>query len=134
MLYTAIHGDDDDLENHIAIASEIRRLKEQIELQALARKIVWDSPCNLNALSDQQCLQWYRFRRNNVGLIAGLIPWEEGIDYEGRMRTSQKRYLVDPLESIAILMRRLATPFAGSLFKWSLVNTDPLYPKSFILY
>ena len=79
MLYTAIHGGDDDLENHIAIASEIRRRKEQIELQALARKRVWDLPFNLNKLSNLQCLQRYRYRRNDVSPIAGLIPWEEGL-------------------------------------------------------
>jgi hypothetical protein len=110
VLYMAIYSGDDDFENSIAIASEIRRLQEQIELQALRRKRVWASLFNLNALSDLQCLEQYRFRRNDFGLIAGLIPWEEGLDSDGRMRTSQKRYLVDPLESNAMLMRRLATP------------------------
>jgi hypothetical protein len=61
-------------------------------------------------LSDLQCLQRYRFRRNDVGFIAGLITWENGLDAEGKMRTSRKRNLVDPLESTAIMLRRHAMP------------------------
>jgi DDE superfamily endonuclease len=88
----------------------LKRLEEQIELQRLARIRIWTSSFNINSLSDLQCLQRYRFRRKDVGFIAGLIPWENGLDPNGKMRTSQKRYLVDPLESTAIMLRRLATP------------------------
>jgi hypothetical protein len=110
MIYMALQNDDDDFENSIVVLSELRRLEEQIELQRLARIKIWTSLFNINALSDLQCLQRYRFRRNDVGFIAGLIPWENGLDSEGKMRTSQKHYLVDPMESTAIMLRRLATP------------------------
>jgi DDE superfamily endonuclease len=110
MVYMTLQNDDDDFENSIVVLSELRRLDEQMELQRLARINICTSLCNINALSDLQCLQRYRFRRNDVGFIAGLIPLENGLDSEGKMRTSQKQYLVDPMESTAIMLRRLATP------------------------
>jgi hypothetical protein len=110
VVYMAIQYDDDDFENSIAVLSELRRLEEQMELQRLARTRIWTSSFNINALSDLQCLQRYRFRRNDAGFIASLIPWENGLEAEGKVRTSQKRYLADPLESTAIKLRRLATP------------------------
>jgi hypothetical protein len=41
--------------------------------------------------------------------FADLIPWGKRLDHDRRIRTSQKRYLVDPVESTAIMLRRLAT-------------------------
>jgi hypothetical protein len=110
MVYMALQDDDDDFENSIVVLSELRRLGEQMELKRLARIKIWTSLLNINALSDLQCLQRYRSRRNDVGFIAGLTPLENGLDSEGKMKTSQKRYLVDPMESTAIMLRRLATP------------------------
>jgi hypothetical protein len=83
VVYMALHSSDEDFENNVAILSEFRRLEEQIELQRLARIMIWTSSFNINALSDLQCLQRYRFRRNDVGFIAGLISWENGLDPEG---------------------------------------------------
>jgi hypothetical protein len=74
MVYMALQNDDDDCENSIVVLSQLRRLKEQIELQRLARIKIWTSLSNINALSDLQCLERYRIRRNDIGLIAGLIP------------------------------------------------------------
>jgi hypothetical protein len=85
-------------------------LRSKWNCKRLARSRIWTFTFNINALSDLQSLQRYRFRRNDVGFIAGLIPWENGFDAEGKMRASQKRYLVDPLESTAIMLRRLAKP------------------------
>jgi hypothetical protein len=84
MVYMALQNDDDDFENNIIVLSELRRLEEQIELHRLARIKIWTSLFNINALSDLQCLQRYLFRRNDVGFIAGLIPWENGFDSEGK--------------------------------------------------
>jgi hypothetical protein len=94
--YMALHSYDEDIETSVAILSELKRLVEQIELQWLARIRIWTSSFNINSLSDLQCLQRYRFRRKDVCFIAGLIPWENGLDLNVKMRTSQKRYLVDP--------------------------------------
>jgi hypothetical protein len=71
----ALHSYDEEIENSVAILSELMRLEEQIELQMLARITIWTSSFNINALSDLQCLLRYRFRRKDVGFIAGLIPW-----------------------------------------------------------
>jgi hypothetical protein len=40
---------------------------------------------------------------------SGLIPWENYLDYHGRMRTRRRRYRIDPVEATAIFLRRLAT-------------------------
>jgi hypothetical protein len=111
--YMALHSNDEDIENSVATLAELKCLEEQIELQMLAQIRIWTSSFYINALSDLQCLQRYRFRREDVGFVAGLIPWENGLDPNGKMRTSQKRYLVDPLESTAIMLRRLATSSRG---------------------
>jgi hypothetical protein len=89
--------------------NELRRLNEQLDLQHLARMKVLSSTFNLNFISDLQCLQRYRFTRKDIRFLADLIPWGKRLDHEGRMRTSQKRYLVDPVEATAITLRRLAT-------------------------
>jgi hypothetical protein len=52
----------------------------------------------------------YRFKRNDIGFIAGIIPWENGLDVHGKMRTSRRRYYIDQLEATSIMLRRLATP------------------------
>jgi hypothetical protein len=72
VVYMALQSSDKDLENNVAILSELRRLEEQIELQKLARKAMWASSFDFNVLSDLQCLQRYRFRSNDVGFIAAL--------------------------------------------------------------
>jgi hypothetical protein len=110
MVYMALQNDDDEFESSTVVLSELRRLDEQMERQRLARIKIWTSLFNRNAESDLQYLQRYRFRRNDVGFIAGLIPWENSLDPDGNMRTSQKHYLVDPMESTAIVLRRLAMP------------------------
>jgi hypothetical protein len=131
MVYMALQNDD-DFENNIIVLSELRRLEEQIELQRLARIKIWTSLFNINALSDLQCLQRYLFRRNDVGFIAGLIQWENGLDSEGKMSTSQKHYLVDPMESTAIILRRIATPSRWIDVQIEFGNIGPLCPRSFI--
>jgi hypothetical protein len=87
----------------------LRRLNEQLDLQHLARMKVLSSTFNLNSISDLPCLQRYRFTRKDFRFLADLIPWGKRLDHEGRMRTSQKRYLVDPVKATAIILRRLAT-------------------------
>jgi hypothetical protein len=37
MIYMALQNDDDNFENSIVVLSELRRLKDQMELQRLAR-------------------------------------------------------------------------------------------------
>jgi hypothetical protein len=100
---------DDDFVTDYAIVNESRRLNEQLDLQHLARMKVLSSTFNLNSISDLLCLQRYRFTRKDVRFLADLIPWGKRLDHEGRMRTSQKRYLVDPVEATAIMLTRLAT-------------------------
>jgi hypothetical protein len=70
--YMALHSYDEDIENSVAILSELKLVEEQIELQRLARIIIWTSSFNINALSDLPCLQRCRFRRKNVGFVSGL--------------------------------------------------------------
>jgi hypothetical protein len=73
----SLHSYDEDIENSVAILSELKHLEEQIELQRLARIRIWTSTFNINEPSDLQCLQRYRFRRKDVGFVAGLVPWEK---------------------------------------------------------
>jgi hypothetical protein len=108
-LYMAHHFSEEDFETNIVLARELRRLQEQIELQHVARKRIWASSFNLNTLSDLECLQRYRFKRKDVGFLATLIDWKKGIDSDGKMRTLRKRYLIDPVEATAIMLRRLST-------------------------
>jgi hypothetical protein len=100
---------DDDFVMNYAIVNELRRLGEQSELQHLARMKVLSSTFNPNSISDLQCLQRCRFTRKDVRFLADLIPWGKRLDHEGRMRTSQKLYPVDPVEATAIMLRQLAT-------------------------
>jgi hypothetical protein len=44
------------LHSKLAVAFEIRRIREQIHLQNAARCRVWASAFNINALSDRECL------------------------------------------------------------------------------
>jgi DDE superfamily endonuclease len=108
-LYMAHHFSEEDFETNIVLARELRRLQEQIALQHVARKRIWASSFNLNTLSDLECLQRYRFKRKDVGFLATLIDWKKGIDSDGKMRTLRKRYLIDPVEATAIMLRRLST-------------------------
>jgi hypothetical protein len=36
-----------------------------------------------------------------------LIDWKKGIDSDGKVRTLRKRYLIDPVEAIAVMLGRL---------------------------
>jgi hypothetical protein len=65
---------------------------------------------NISSLSDQECLVRYRLRRNDVGFISNLVPWEASLDQYGRMRTARRRYRIDPVEATAIFLRRLSSP------------------------
>jgi hypothetical protein len=94
----------------LVVAIEICRIREQLQLQNAARCRVWASAFNINALSDRECLTRYRFKRQDVGFISDLIPWETSLDPQGKMRTMRRRYRVDPVEATAIFLRRLATP------------------------
>jgi hypothetical protein len=113
---------DDDFVTNDAIVIELRRLGEQIKLQNLARMRVLTSTFNLNFISDLQYFQRYRYTRKDVRFLADLIPWGKCLDHEGRMRTSQKRYLVDPVDATAIMRRRLAT-----VSRW--VDVEPEFGK-----
>ena len=93
----------------LAVTAEIRRLQEQIELQKMARCRVLKSSFNINSLSDEECLIKFRFMRKDVGLISELIPWDKCLDEQGKMRTSRRRYRIDPMEATALLLRRLST-------------------------
>jgi hypothetical protein len=79
-------------------------------LQSAARIRVWSFSCNINAVSDRDCLVRHRFKRKDIGFIAGIIPWENGLDTHGRIRTSRRRYYSDPLGATSKLLRRLETP------------------------
>jgi hypothetical protein len=103
------HFSEEDFETNVALARELRRLEEQIELQHFARKRIWTSSFNLNALRDLECLQIYRFKQKDVGFLATLVDWKNGIDSDGKMRTLKKRYLIDPMEATEIMLHRLST-------------------------
>jgi hypothetical protein len=100
---------DDEFVSDYAIVNELRHLGEQIDLHHLARMKMLSSTFNLNSNSDIQCLRRYCFTRNDIRFLSDLIPWGKRLDHEGRMRTSQKRYLEDPVEATAFMLRRLAT-------------------------
>jgi hypothetical protein len=94
----------------LVVAIEICRIREQLQLRNAARCRVWVSAFNINALSNREYLTRYRFKRQDVGFVSDLIPWETSLDPQGKMRTMRRRYLVDPVEATAIFLRRLATP------------------------
>jgi DDE superfamily endonuclease len=108
--YLRLRYDQWTFPTKLVIAKELRRLQKQLRLQNSARIRVWSSSFNINAVSDSDCLIWYIFKRNDIGFIAGIIPWENGLDFNGKMRTSRRRYYIDQLEASSILLRRLATP------------------------
>jgi hypothetical protein len=81
---------DWNLRSKLAVAAEIRRLREQIELQNTMRCRIAMSSFNINALSDEECLVKYRFTRNDIGFISKLIPWDSCLDHRGRMSSSCK--------------------------------------------
>jgi hypothetical protein len=94
----------------IAVAFEICRLREQVELRSRARCRIWKSFFNINSLSDLECLVRYRFRRKDIGFISEIIPWVASLAPHGRMRTARRRYHVDSVEATAIFLRRLSSP------------------------
>jgi hypothetical protein len=94
----------------LVFAIEICRIRKQLKLQNAARCRVWASVFNINVLSDRECLTRYRFKRQDVGFISDLIPWETSLDPQGNMRTMQRRYQVDTVEATAIFLQRQANP------------------------
>jgi hypothetical protein len=75
----------------LVVAIEKYRIREQLQLQNAARCRVWASAFNINALSDRECLMQYRVKRQDVGFISDLIPWETSLDPQGKMRTMRRR-------------------------------------------
>jgi hypothetical protein len=72
---------DWNLTSKLAVAAEIRRLREQIELQNTVRCRIAMLSFNINALSDEECLVKYRFTKNYIGFISKLIPWDSCLDH-----------------------------------------------------
>jgi hypothetical protein len=97
------------LPTRLAVAVEIRCLKNHVVLHDLERCHILMHSFNINALSDQERLLRYRFTREDVGFISLLIPWEFSLDEFGRMRTGRRRYCIDPVEATDIMLRRMAT-------------------------
>ena len=108
-IFLILGKSENGLRVKLAVTAEIRRLQEQIELQKMARCRVLKSSFNINSLSDEECLIKFRFMRKDVGLISELIPWDKCLDEQGKMRTSRRRYHIDPMEATALLLRRLST-------------------------
>jgi hypothetical protein len=107
--FLGLHYDQWKFPTELVIAKELRRLQEQLRLQSAARIRVWSSSFNISAVSDRDCLVRYRVKRKDIGFIAGIILWENGLDFHGKMRTSRRRYYIDQLEATSILLRKLAT-------------------------
>ncbi|PXF47633.1 hypothetical protein BWQ96_02612 [Gracilariopsis chorda] len=56
---------------------------------------------NINALSEEQCLHDFRFRRNDIGRISRIIGWQ-------LHHTSRNRYQCDAVTAACILFKRLS--------------------------
>jgi hypothetical protein len=100
---------DWNLRSKLTVAAEIRRLREQIELQNTVHCRIAMSSFNINALSDDECLVKYRFTKNDIGFISKLIPWDICLDHRGRMRNTRRRYRIHTVVATAILLHRLST-------------------------
>ena len=69
-----------------------------------ARALQTRSVCfNLNAYSEEQALQEFRFRKRDVGHVCNAIGWTGG-------RTNRSRYSCHSITACCILLRRLSSP------------------------
>lgn len=73
---------------------EVRRLK-------LRSRLIQCTVFNLNALSDQECLENYRFRKADVGRISTLIDWSG--------RSERNLYRCDPITATCFVLHKLGT-------------------------
>lgn len=78
---------------------EVRRLKLRSQL---IRSVVF----NFNALSEQECVENYRFRKADVGRISTMIDWSG--------RTKRNLYRCDPMTATCFLLHKL-----GSCARWA---------------
>ena len=68
----------------------------------------FSSSFNINALSDSDCLLRFRFKKEDIGKIESLVQWNgQGAAIA---RTPRRRYLVDPILALCVMLRRLSTP------------------------
>ena len=87
----------------IYFARRRRRLRADL-FKLMHRTVAISSTVfNLNAYSDLQCLQNFRFRLQEIPQISRAIDWNAG-------KTSRSGYLCDSVTATCIVLRRLAYP------------------------
>ena len=57
---------------------------------------------NLNSYSEEQALHDFRFRKQDIGRICGVMGWTTG-------RTKRNRYGCDPITACCVVLRRLSS-------------------------
>lgn len=85
--------------NEVRHRNEIRSLKQR-------SRIISATNFNLNSLSEQECLENYRFKKRDVAYIAEKIGWDG--------RTQRNIYRLDPLTATCIMLHKL-----GSSARWA---------------
>jgi DDE superfamily endonuclease len=108
--YLALRWRDSCIKLKVGVIVEIRRLQEQLIMQASFRRRIMMSSFNINTLSDHECLSRFRFKRRDVGFISEIIGYEATGHENGRTKTARRRYRTDPVEATAIFLRRLGSP------------------------
>jgi hypothetical protein len=108
--YLVLRWRDSCIKLKVGVIPEIRRLQEQLNMQASFRRRVVISSFNMKALSDHEYLSRFRFKRRDVGFISEIIGWDATGHENGRTRTTKKRCHTDPEEATANFLRILGSP------------------------
>ena len=61
---------------------------------------------NFNALTDADCVFYFRFAKKDIGNVATALAWPTA-----KSHTSRNRYSVSALLSTCVMLRRMAGPF-----------------------
>ena len=87
----------------IRLYRELKSALNDLELIIARSKEIYVATFNLNALSYEQCLTLFRFKKSEVPVVMNLMGWTTGV-------TRRNKYACYPIEATCILIRRQSYP------------------------
>ena len=87
----------------LGLLRQLRNDKGNLILRASTTMHIYSAAFNLNSLSDEQCLEDFRDRRQEIHQVLPIIGWEGP-------RTSRNEYKCDSITAVCIFTGRLVSP------------------------
>ena len=92
--------EDADDEIVLSFSHRYRKIRNDLKGIHLLSKTISSTSFNINAISDEECLTMFLFRRSEIDKIRALTEWDVG-------RTKRSRYDVDSFTATCIMLCRL---------------------------